>query len=53
MSLPSNRRLTKRSHYNVFLHEPPLNSYPENLLINNLPPLNEGWIIWDMCNEPS
>lgn len=22
-------------------------------LIKNLPPLNEGWIIWDMCNEPS
>ncbi|CAD8174203.1 unnamed protein product [Paramecium octaurelia] len=53
MSLPQNRRLTKRSHSNVFLHEPPQISQPENLLVNNLPPLNEGWIVWDMCNEPS
>ncbi|CAD8166949.1 unnamed protein product [Paramecium pentaurelia] len=53
MSLPPNRRLTKRTHLNVFLHEPPQSSLPENLLVNNLPPLNEGWIVWDMCNEPS
>ncbi|CAK74753.1 unnamed protein product (macronuclear) [Paramecium tetraurelia] len=53
MSLPPHRRLTKKTHLNVFLHEPPQNSLPENLLVNNLPPLNEGWIVWDMCNEPS
>lgn len=53
MSLPVNRRLTKRSHLTVYCHEPQVTLNPENILLKNLPPLNEGWVIWDMCNEPS
>ncbi|KAM3130688.1 hypothetical protein pb186bvf_017196 [Paramecium bursaria] len=53
MSIPPNRRLTKRTHLQVYCHEQPPLQNPENILLKNLPPFNQGWIIWDMCDEPA